>query len=430
MLVVSMIKGYSCVIIDVETAFLHGDLEEEIFMDCPQGLENEPDECLKLNQSIYGLVQSARQFYKKFVTTLRKIGFTGGYADPCLLTRKSDKGIVHLAIYVDDNYCIGDKEAIEEVIGLIKENGFTVKVEYDMTDYLSCNILFSKDKKKAWLGQPHLMKKIKEKFSEMTNNVKSHKTPGNPNNGLIRSKEDDPSVSKEEHAIYRSGVGMLLYLVKHSRPDLANATRELSKLMDKPTPAAMKELKRVLKFTIDTQHYGLKMEPTPFVENKVWNIMLYSDSDWAGDKDTRISVTGYIIFLQNVPICWKSKGQKSVALSSSEAELVALSEAAKEVKFIYQVMGSMNLRVKLPIICRVDNVGAIFMAENTSTSPRTKHLDLRYRFITEFIEDGFIKILFVKTDDNISDPFTKNVSSAIYEAHTRSYVADKKYLEQ
>ena len=223
---------------------------------------------------------------------------------------------------------------------------------------------------------------------------------------------------------------MLLYLVKHSRPDLANATRELSKLMDKPTPAAMKELKRVLKFTIDTQHYGLRMEPTPFNEKEGWTVMLYSDSDWAGDKDTRISVTGYIIFLQNVPVCWKSKGQKSVALSSSEAELIALSEAAKEVKFIYQVMISMELKVKLPIICRVDNVGAIFMAENTTTSSRTKHLDLRYRFSTEFIEDGFIKILFVKTDDNISDPFTKNVSSAIYEAHTQSYVTDKKYLEQ
>ena len=178
-----------------------------------------------MNQSIYGLVQSARQFYKKFVATLRKIGFKGGYADPCLLTRKSDKGVVHLAIYVDDNYCIGDPDAIKEVIELIKKAGFTVKVETDMTDYLSCNILFSKDKKKAWLGQPHLIKKIKEKFTEMTNNIKSHKTPGNPNTGLVRPKEDDPIVSKEDHAIYRSGVGMLLYLVKHSRPDSANATR-------------------------------------------------------------------------------------------------------------------------------------------------------------------------------------------------------------
>ena len=253
--------------------------------------------------------------------------------------------------------------------------------------------------------------------------------PGTPNNGLRRPTEQDTVVDNEDHSLYRSRVGMLLYLVKHSRPNIANATRELSKLMDKPTPAAMKELKRVIKFVIDTKDYGLKIEPNVLSTDGKWDLILYSDSDWAGDKDTRISVSGYIKFLQGVPICWRSKGQKSVTLSSSKAELVALSEAAKEIKFIAQVLISMGLEVRLPIVCRVDNVGAIFMAKNTSTSQRAKHLDLRYRFLTEFIEEGFIKIIFVKTTENISDTFTKNVSSTIYEAHTKNYITDKSYLK-
>ena len=157
--------------------------------------------------------------------------------------------------------------------------------------------------------------------------------------------------------------------------------------------------------------------------------MAYTDSDWAGDKDTRISVSGYVIFLLGVPVSWKSKGQRSVTLSSSEAELVALSEAAKEIKFIVQILLSMGIPVKLPVICRVDNVGAIFMAENTSTSQRTKHIDLRHRFITEFIEDGFIKIIFVKTKENLSDWFTKNVSSDIYEGHKHAYIEEKNFVE-
>ena len=131
-------------IIDVETAFLHGNLDEEIYMNCPEGMPHELDECLLLQKTIYGLVQSARQYYKVFVQALKEIGFEGGFPDPCLWMRKSTKGIVILAIYVDDSYCCGHPEAIDEVIKLIKKKGFTVKVEDTLTDYLSCNVIFNK----------------------------------------------------------------------------------------------------------------------------------------------------------------------------------------------------------------------------------------------------------------------------------------------
>ena len=128
-------------------------------------------------------------------------------------------------------------------------------------------------------------------------------------------------------------------------------------------------------------------------------------------------------------ISWKSKAQRGVTLSSSEAEFVALSEAAKEIKFIVQVLISMGIPVRLPVICRVDNIGAIFMAENVSTSQRTKHIDTRYHFVREFVEEGFIKIIFVRTKENRSDGFTKNVTGEIYDAHVHTFMAEKTYLE-
>ena len=128
------------------------------------------------------------------------------------------------------------------------------------------------------------------------------------------------------------------------------------------------------------------------------------------------------------PILWRSKAQGSVALSSTEAEFYALSEAAKEIKFIVQVLISMGIPVKLPVIVRVDNVGAIFMSENVSTSSRTKHVDTRYHFVREFVEEGFVKIIFVRSEDNISDPFTKNTPGSIYEKHTVEFVAQKKSM--
>ena len=108
---------------------------------------------------------------------------------------------------------------------------------------------------------------------------------------------------------------------------------------------------------------------------------MYTDSNYAGDKETRISVTGYILFFMGVPIIWKSKSQRNITLSSLEAEYVALSEAAKDIKFIYQLLQSIGVHVKLPIVVCVDNVGAIFMSENTSTSRRTKHVDIHYRYV-------------------------------------------------
>ena len=156
-----------------------------------------------------------------------------------------------------------------------------------------------------------------------------------------------------------------------------------------------------------------------------WDLLVYTDSDYAGDKETRKSVTGYVIYLRGVPICWKSKAQRSVTLSSTEAEFVALSEAAKEIKFIVQVMWSLNMSVELPVVVRVDNVGAIYLANNLNTSQRTKHIDVRYNYVREFVEDDFIKIYFVRTDENDADIFTKNTTTDIFQRHSAKLVGEK-----
>jgi hypothetical protein len=221
---------------------------------------------------------------------------------------------------------------------------------------------------------------------------------------------------------------MLLYLVKHSRPDIANVVRELSKVMDRASPAAIKELKRVIKFVLDTKTFGLKIQPEQKKLDEKWSMTVYTDSEYAGDKETRISVGGYIIFLLGVPILWKSKAQRAVTLSSAEAEFVALSEAAKDIKFVTQILESMGIKIELPIVVRVNNIGAIFMSENVSTTSRTRHVDVRYHYVREYVEDGFVKIVFVRSEDNLADEFTKNVSGILYETHVNEYMAEKEAM--
>ena len=135
-------------------------------MDLPPGHQNaKENEALLLLQTIYGLVQSARQYYKKARSILLKIGFQGGDVDPCLFHRKTDKGTVFIGLFVDGNLLIFHPAAIEDAIEGMRKHGFTLKVQDDIRDYLSCDIKFKADKTMAWLGQPHLIKDLRTKFS-------------------------------------------------------------------------------------------------------------------------------------------------------------------------------------------------------------------------------------------------------------------------
>ena len=182
-------------------------------------------------------------------------------------------------------------------------------------------------------------------------------TPGTPRFTTRRLENPGDKVNPEEHETYRSGVGALLYLTKHSRPDISNPVRELSKTMDAPVPAHLKEMYKVIRHVLSTKGYGLKFELRKDIMK--WALKTLSDSDFASDKEPRISVFGYIIYFCGIPSAWRSKGMKSVVLSATEAEYMALSEAVKEFKFIVQLLQTMNIEVELPITVHVDNVGAI-----------------------------------------------------------------------
>jgi hypothetical protein len=147
-----------------------------------------------------------------------------------------------------------------------------------------------------------------------------------------------------------------------------------------------------------------------------------SDSEYAGDTDTRISVYGYVLYFCGAPIAWKSKSGKSVTLSSTEAEYFVLSEVAKEVIFVKHLVASMGITIEFPIIIKVDNVGAIYLANNHTTGQRTKHIDIQQHFVREYIEDGISKVVFVKSEDNDVDIFTKNATEELFNKHSKKLV--------
>jgi hypothetical protein len=139
-IILQIVYKLQSAIIDVETAFLHGDLQEEIYMHAPKGLEVKSGECVKLDKALYGLVQTARQFYLKFATVLNKIGFEQSYADPCLFFQTTKSGKIIMIIHIDDCYVIGNKTTINELVEDLQNSGLKLKVSYKATDYLSCDI--------------------------------------------------------------------------------------------------------------------------------------------------------------------------------------------------------------------------------------------------------------------------------------------------
>ena len=175
---------------------------------------------------------------------------------------------------------------------------------------------------------------------------------------FIVGKVDDISkVDEKTQSMYRSGVGTLLYLTKHSRPDITNPVRELSKSMDGASMAHVTEMNRVINFVLETKTLGLRM--VPIFKGLIWRLEALSKCDFANGKDTTYSVYGYIFYFCGIPVAWKSKSMKSIVLSTTEAEYVAVSEVVKEIKFLYHMLGSMVIKVPLPIKVQVDNVGAI-----------------------------------------------------------------------
>ena len=257
-----MVEKLDSLVMDVETAFLYGDIEEEIFMKSPVGMEefdpgSSPEDCYQLKKRIYGLCQAAGQFWRKFVDTIKKepFGFTVSPADACMLFKENNLGLCIIIMYVDDMLIIGKKEQIQEFATKIQKE-FSVKIQHNLADYLGCEFHMNKEKTKGWLGQPSIIKSLEQKFSERAMKERLSLTPATPRFTARRLENHEDKVNTEDHESYRSGVGTLLYLTKHSRPDICNPVRELSKTMDAPSPAHLKEMYKLIRFVLSTKDYG------------------------------------------------------------------------------------------------------------------------------------------------------------------------------
>jgi hypothetical protein len=198
--------------------------------------------------------------------------------------------------------------------------------------FFGCKLIENKKKDAIWICQPKLFKLLEQTFGHLLHDVREYKISASPKTTIVRPQPGDPLISPEQQKLYRSGVGMLLYLVKHSRTEISNETRELSKVGDGATQAHWKQLLRSIKNTMSTQNKAMKMKPHK--KDNMFYLEEILDSSIGEGKDTRISVFGYVVYFCGAQVATKSKLGRSVKLSSKEAEHYASSEVAKEVFII------------------------------------------------------------------------------------------------
>jgi Reverse transcriptase (RNA-dependent DNA polymerase) len=175
MLIVKLVWKLQASVIDVETAFLHGNLKEEVYMNIPEGMESNGNECLLLNKRIYRLVQSAREFFKWLIEVLKSVGFIGNKSDPCLLSKWDKEGAMLIGIYVDECIVIGKEEQIFKLVDYLKTSGFNLKIENNLTDYLSCHNIEHEEKGEILVIQPHFINCLIEKFGDEVKDRKFYK---------------------------------------------------------------------------------------------------------------------------------------------------------------------------------------------------------------------------------------------------------------
>ena len=391
--------------LDVKTAFLHGDLEEDIYMHQPQGFIVQGKENLvcKLRKSLYGLKQAPRQWYKKFDSFMYSTGFTRCQADHCCYVKSFDNSYIILLLYVDDMLIAGS--SIEEINNLKKQlsKQFAMKDLGPAKQILGMRITRDRANGTLKLSQTEYVKKILSRFS-----MDEAKPVSTPLGSHFRLTKDQSPKTEQEQAYmskvpYASAIGSLMYAMVCTRPDIAHAVGVVSRYMSNPGKQhweAVKWILRYLKGTLGTSlcFTGADMKLTGYV-----------DSDLAGDVDTRKSTTGYVYTLGGTAVSWVSRLQKIVALSTTEAEYVAVTEAGKEMVWLQGFLEELGQRQKKGIL-HSDSQSAIFLAKNPAFHSRTKHIQLRYHFIRSLLDGGQLTLEKILGAKNPADMLTKGVT--------------------
>jgi hypothetical protein len=390
--------------LDVKSAFLNGELKEEVYLTQPEGFVEKGQEHLvcKLKKALYGLKHAPRSWYEKIDSFFLQQGFMRSKSDPNLYTKFDEQGyIVLISLYVDDLIITGNAE---KLIDEIKEQLSKVFEMKDLGELHYClGLEVWRNAGQTFVCQSKYIREILKRFK--MDQCKSSSVPMQQN---VKLSCDDGS-KEVNGTVYRQMVGSLNYLTT-TRPDISYSVSVLSQFMAKPHESHWNATKAVLRYLKGTLDYGIKYTDASDVE-----LTGYSDSDWAGNLDDRRSTTGYAFGIGSGVVSWSSKKQPTVSLSSTEAEYKALCAATCEVVWLRRLLQDVGEERKEPTMIKCDNQSSINIAKNPIFHARTKHVEAQFHFVREKLQSNEIALMYCNTSENVVDIFTKPLGKIKFE---------------
>ncbi|SGY56257.1 BQ5605_C006g04119 [Microbotryum silenes-dioicae] len=400
-------KGHHIIQADVDKAYLHGVLEEEIYMRVPTGIEGYEGKCLRLHRSIYGLKQAGRVWNDTINATLASLGYRRLACDECIYRHEDAGGDHYIALYVDDLLFFGpDLGEIDRVLDQL-DTLYGVKRLGPAEWVLGVQVVRHDDGGISLLQRQYLLDVLARFNMSDCNPCKS---PMEANLQL----SPEPDTDSADNAIYRSMIGSLMYAVVATRPDLAHSVGYLSRFVGKAGDTHLEAAKRVLRYIKGSLDLGIHYTRT---SAPLLGYEGYSDSDWGSDIQTSRSTMGYLFKLAGGAISWSSRLQPRVACSSTEAEYLGLSHAAKEAVFLRSLLTELGLDTSSPLRLLGDNQGAIALTQNPVFHARTKHLRMLEHFVREHVRNGEISVTYIPTHDMVADIFTKPLPRVVFQRH-------------
>ncbi|CAM8941689.1 unnamed protein product [Rhodiola kirilowii] len=384
---------------DVKTAFLNGELDEEIYMEQPEGFvaKGQEKKVCKLVKSLYGLKQAPKQWHEKFDHTMLSHGFQINECDKCVYIKKFDNGsCVIVCLYVDDMLIMGPNLDVINSTKKILNSTFDMKDMGEADVILGIRIQRSNDG--YTLSQSHYVETILKKFGHFDSNPAS--SPFDPNCDLKKNNGD--SVSQLE---YSRVIGSLQYITNCTRPDIAYSVNRLARYTSNPSNAHWEALVRVLRYLKHTVNHGLHYTRYPPV------LEGYSDANWISN-DTEKATSGYVFTLGGAAVSWKSQKQTCAARSTMESEFIALDKTAEEAEWLKNFLEDIPLWPQpVTAICvHCDCMAAIGRAKSFMYNGKSRHIRRRHNTIKHMLSIGIISIDYVKSKENLADQFTKGLA--------------------
>jgi hypothetical protein len=392
--------------LDVVTAYLNGDIDSTVYIRLPTGF-TKPGSSAKLNKSLYGLKQSPRLWQLKLQSILKEIQLHPLHSDPSVYTNTSKS--IFLVTYVDDLLIFGKDLPEIQTFKTQISNILKVKDLGPCHHFLGLRIERDRSKHTLSLVQDAYISKLLKAY-----NFNNSTPSGTPlNDGAVQDLLPNPDTATPEQINnYQQAIGALLYLSTQTRPDLSFTLSFLARFSSNPSSTHWKHLTRVFRYLAATKN--LKLTFYKNAKLPVLNLHAFSDSDWANCPSTRRSQQGYIIYASQGPISWLSTRQPTVSTSSTEAEYISLFEASRESIFIQRLLLELGYQGPdlRPFAISSDNQSAITIAFGHTDHKRRKHIDTKYHWIQERINNFTIKWIPSKT--NPADGLTKPLPTALH----------------